>query len=67
MKIIARLLKVSTCYYMLVLVSVTSCAHPTPKEWWPSTHKDMMGECQGMCKGKVESYEAWTASCKCSR
>ena len=51
----------------LFALSFTSCAHPSPKEWWPSTHKDMMGECQGMCKGKVESYEAWTASCKCKQ
>ena len=64
MNTIARLLRVSMCYSMLVL---TSCAHPTPKEWWPSTHKDMMGECLGMCKGKVESYESWTASCKCKQ
>jgi len=66
MKTIARLLRVSMCYSMLVLTaSVTSCAHPTPKEWWPSTHKDMMGECRIMCKEGVFSYEAVSGSCQC--
>lgn len=53
---------------LILLICLTGCAHPEPKEWWPSSHKQMMSECKVLCgKSGVFSYEALTGGCTCQK
>ena len=50
---------------LVTIVSLLGCAHPPPREWWPSTQIQMMGECRVMCKDGVYSYESISGTCSC--
>jgi len=48
-------------------IGLASCAHPAPREWWPSSHHKMMQECRMLCKNDVDFYESETAKCACKK
>ena len=50
---------------LAIVASLLGCAHPPPREWWPSTQLKMMSECRVMCRNEVASYESEIGKCEC--